>query len=319
LKGSSSQEIIHAVLVRQGFERTKFDVGTPPRYEGTIAVLGKDIRVAFVVPCFDFTLLPKIILLDRSQLLGLSAHIEQDGSICYVAPGSIVLDRYDPAGTILTILTLAARTLESILDGSAAQDVPAEFPQHWGKVRIAVALPPDADDGLAQVATIFRGLEPHLFILTRGGLGLEAFPPPIAKMSRDNAKPAWLLRVGTHLDMPRGVMPPENLEQLLSWAESVERGLSMRIVGAIDQSAFVRDMPVIFFIASNGCVGAGLHVSNPIAKGFQRHQYRNKYLLKHPQSIDLIRWLGYRIDANFILQRNLGGDPSLAGRRIVLI
>ena len=304
----------------EGLERVSNATGRILRYEGSLSVEERNIAVSITFPCLDFTIFPKIFLVNRQRdLQGVAAHIDEGDSVCYAAPGSLVLDRYDPAGTTLNVLHHFKRTLSAGIRGSTAVDVRAEFPQHWGGTAFLYSLPDNADDGPACFATIFRDGEPQVSILIRDSKELIQFGVSRPERSKNDGDFAWLLRLQGELDLPDGITPPTSLTELLRWAAALESGLEDRLIAAIRHKRFFKKSPSIFFLAPNGCVGVKLRLPALLRTAIQTRHFQNSKIFKNAGMTIVNRWAGSRMDQGFVVRRNLGNSPSLAGRRIVLV
>ncbi|MDP3365626.1 MAG: E2/UBC family protein [Pseudomonas sp.] len=65
------------------------------------------------------------------RLPRLVPHLGPDGFLCYVAPGTEVVDIYDPVTQTRTSLLQAAHVLEQILAGKMVEDLQEEFFVFW--------------------------------------------------------------------------------------------------------------------------------------------------------------------------------------------
>jgi len=310
---------IHEVLTAEGFDRTS-QASEKLTYRGTILAAKHQILVMVVFPCLKFTTFPKLYVLNAaSELPGVAAHLDNEDSLCFAAPGSIVLDEYDPAGVVLLVLQQAIATLETCIAGEASSDVRAEFAQHWGDNRCLTAIPPDAPDGLAWLVVVSRGRMPQLTVLTRNDEGLNIFSTVPRRLRDRVQEPAYIIRLNCELDLPDGRRPPKTLASLVSWAHALQPGLPKRLLTAIQNRIFYKKNPTVFFLASNGCVGVELILPPLIKLATQRIGFQNKCLLEHSTAIQVRRWAASRFDSDFMLARNLGDAPSLRGRKIVLV
>ncbi len=311
-----ARDNIHEALATLGFERAPSRAGGPPRYLGHLTVAEREVAVELSIPCLDFTVFPKVRLLERTRdIPGVAAHIEEDGSICFAAPGSIILDRYDPAGSVMLALQQATRTLADGIAGRSAPDVPAEFTRYWGGSPFLTSLGLDVADGPAEVVTMTHSGR-LVSVLTRGSSGLEHFP---GLSRRIQGRPAYLLGIPGALDLPRGRPPPDTMSQLIVWAAGNGGRLAERLVDVFRHRVFRRTPPVVFLAAPNGMVGIELESPAALARAAQRPGWLVEQLFRRSGEIRVKRWYGERIDAAFLVGRNLAGKASLAGRRVVLV
>lgn len=311
-----ASKAIYDALTAKGFDRDRSVPGLL-RYVGVLAIRGRKVAVAAEFPCLDFGILPRVVLLDRDgDLPGEVAHIEDGNRLCYAAPGSVVLDRYQPGGAALTVLDLAERTLTAILAGEAQADVQREFPQHWRGSKLHVALPMTAVAGKAMLFTVARGKWEPLTMLARDLRPLAPFPEVERQAARAGCRPAYILRAKV-LDLPCGTKPPETFSDLLDWAAACERGLEHRLMLAVQ--GFYGHIPSVFIMAQNGCIGVDLRLPSILAKSIQRASGYARVVDTWRARIPVRRWSGTPMDPDFMLNRNLAGQPSLAGRNVVLV
>ncbi len=68
-------------------------------------------------------------------------HLGSEGEICFFARGAVVLDRYDPGGTVLLCLNRAETVLRNALRGRLDDDFADEFRAHWWQTWMLSDLP----------------------------------------------------------------------------------------------------------------------------------------------------------------------------------
>lgn len=61
-----------------------------------------------------------------------------DRSVCYYSKGSVILDRYNPGGTMLQCLEQAEIVLRNAIRGRSDRDFVDEFQAYWSNVFIYV-------------------------------------------------------------------------------------------------------------------------------------------------------------------------------------
>ena len=308
-------EIIEA-LSQEAFAWRRGSI--PPVFEGSMAIGERSLRLEVTFRRLDFTLLPRVRLLDRPAVLpGHRAHIESDDAICYSSPGTLVLDMYQPGRHALTVLRLVRRTLVDILSGEAEADLAMEFPQHWRDgYTVHVALLPGVPAGHASVVRLqCLGAVPALVLSRKApdddGLDLGAFGAVSGAGS-----PAFLAVTENALILGQGEALPANLADFLGWAGRVDAALPERLMNGL-LAAGGRAMLLVR--GSNGCVGA---VPSPPESwrptkqdpGMMARMFRGR-----PERVPVVRVRGSPADAGHVMARNLAGAPSLAGRRVALV
>jgi molybdopterin/thiamine biosynthesis adenylyltransferase len=290
----------------------------PPAFEGNVTILGRTLRLGITFPRLDFTILPRVRLLNRAaELPGHRAHVEDDDAVCYSSPGTLVLDMYEPGRHALTVLGLVKRTITQILSGEAEQDLAIEFPQHWrGALPLHVALPPDAPAGSAKFVKLERLGSVDALVLARAGaedgtLDLGAFG-----IFSGKGLSAYLATTDAQLRLQPGEAMPANLAEFLAWAERVDPTLPETLKRAL---VVAGGAAMLLVRGPNGCVGVLPLAPETWAPTRRDPNLMARMLRAHPERVGVIRLRGNPADTPHVMGRNLVGAPTLAGRRIVLV
>lgn len=276
------------------------------------------LRLEVTFPRLDFTLLPRVRLLDRETMLpGHRAHIESDDAICYSSPGTLVLDMYQPGQHALTVLRLARRTLGDILSGEAEADLAIEFPQHWRDASIVhVALPPDAPAGSAFVARLrCLGATPAL-VLSRQVPGNDDLDLGAFGTFSGAVSPAFLAVTDKALGLRQGEALPGNLAEFLEWVGRTDPALA----GSLRDGLLSAGGRAFLFVrGANGCVGAAPCPPDSWRPTKQDLGIMARIIRARPERVPVLRLRGNPADTGHVMARNLVGGPSLAGRWIALV
>jgi hypothetical protein len=83
---------------------------------------------------WEFVAYPRLTMLTRPAFLPRRmSNIDSTGGLCYLASGSVVLDRFDPAGSIALCLQAAEELLNSFTEDPARKKraVQDEFLAYW--------------------------------------------------------------------------------------------------------------------------------------------------------------------------------------------
>ena len=121
------------VLRSHGFAAVRGPRGAKT-FEGVLKAKGGDIEVSISVADWNFLTYPQIRVLNPpADLPPLLPHVDSDNCLCYFSPGSVVLDRYDPAGAVLQCLAQATSVLGDIRTKPEYRlgDIQDEFLNHW--------------------------------------------------------------------------------------------------------------------------------------------------------------------------------------------
>lgn len=104
------------------------------RFVGDLTCNAGEVSIELSVSDWDFVDYPKIRILGQPDFLPKRmAHHVTDGSFCYMAKGEVILDRYNPAGSILRCLNQATGLLNDLIANPARNlsDFQAEFQAYW--------------------------------------------------------------------------------------------------------------------------------------------------------------------------------------------
>lgn len=121
------------LLRAQGFTPTGFYAGQR-HFEGSLPCTKGGVSVRLSIDDWNFLSYPKIKILKHPTFLPeLMPHVDVAGELCYFSPGSVVLDRYDPATAILQCLNQATALLDRIASDPnyISDDIQDEFQAHW--------------------------------------------------------------------------------------------------------------------------------------------------------------------------------------------
>lgn len=320
------QEALHAIetaLKQEGFKKD-WSQGPHPVYAGRLERHGLEAEVSVEVVDLDFVDLPVIKLLSRGKAAGRrTPHlIGPDGMVCYVAKNAMVLDRYNPGGTVLQCLKMAEKVLGDGLRGRSDSDYVDEFGQYWAdKPAILVDIPSDfRGDGEIFYVALSRTTESETLVLApKNGLApsLKALHAACRRTTVDST-PCRIVRVDCDLGRDGGGALPRNLQELSAFLEKI--GVTTELKLALHMGVGLKRW--IAICARNATCIAQIQ----IPRVYDRPEFMKsrkaalpQLLLDRANNVPVERYLGSPIDEGFLYQRNLGGVRSLAGKNIVLI
>lgn len=314
---------IEAALKQEGFKKD-WSQGPHPVYVGRLERHGLEAEVSVEVVDLDFVDLPVIKLLSRGKAAGRrTPHLTgPDSMVCYVAKNAMVLDRYNPGGTVLQCLKMAEKVLGDGLRGRSDSDYVDEFGQYWAdKPAILVDLPGDfRGDGEIFHVGLSRTQE-TLVLAPRNGLASSLKARHEAcrgTKATINSTPCRIARVDHDLGGDGGGALPRNLQDLCAFLEKI--GMATELKLALHTGDGLSRW--IAICARNATCIAQIQ----IPKIYDRPEFMKSRKAAFPQllldragEVPVDRYLGSPIDESFLYQRNLGGMRSLAGKNIVLI
>jgi molybdopterin/thiamine biosynthesis adenylyltransferase len=282
----------------------------PSTYRGSIYAHGNQAAVEIDIPDLTFVEMPKVRLIDRANLpVKALAHINFDDTICYVGEGGLPLDLYDPGGSVLRVLREAEIALERSFGGQAANEYEGEMASYWnGQFHVYVALPTSAANEIYRAELLNIGAD-HNRLLVIVPTGRWKHLPTRSR------KPVSILSFASNLRYG-AAFKSENLAGIVDWL-----GSQPPVREAVIASAAASEP--IFVISPNALIGWGAVLPATLKMlqnvGRVRKQFLEKQIAKSLDSIGLERMTGIRSDLQNIVQRNLLGQPSLAGKKISLI
>ncbi len=219
---------IHDALRRRGFERD-FDADGGPVYSGRLDRTNLNLPVTIEVRDLDFVTYPVVRLLPG----GLPAsrqlpHVLGPGrSLCYYETGSVILDRYDPAGSVVQCLERAERVLREAVRGRLDVDFADEFGAYWGRRFVYVDLPAGFR-GDARLLSARLGPDGREALIVAAG---STWLDPSSRRQSDDDEPALVIDVARPLTLePEGPWPPTTLSALNDWL----RWFDPTLVGKIE-------------------------------------------------------------------------------------
>lgn len=283
-------------------------------YSGSIRVHGTPVPVEIVIDDLTFVQLPTVRLLGKDGLPDELAHLIGLDAICFADEGGLPLDLYDPGGAVLRVLLEAAKALEKSFAGGAAQEFERELAAYWRGNVLDCAIDRPATPNILPAEVIPRAPgEPR---------GLVIVPPG-----------AWPRRAAS-ADRQKAV--------LLNFPENLRHAPEFRARTVADVLAYIDVQPIkppgwrqvvveaaanddyCFLAAPNAIIGwlprlpKRLQVLQGRTHGFRPGAVR-RLIERQMNTIELDRLTARDISLPTCVARNLGGAPSLAGKKIVQI
>ena len=239
-------------------------------------------------------------------------HLSADGYLCYLALDSVIFDFFDPIRQTLSCLDRAEEVLEAILAGEMTEDLAEEFHATWGE---AVYLM-DVNEGRHGVSDAFSFGSKMVGVVTDDKVRTQAKLEAIG----GGIPPAFLsaVRVRTKsrpMPMQRD-WPPKTVGAFLQWQSGLDPACRKKVEEKL-LFLYQRKTARTLVIIESPAVQYGFDVEFSVApspRPGRRTRLREAlYRLPiRPVSV-------YRIDDQYIAERNLPGCRSLAGLRIALV
>lgn len=284
--------------------------------------------VRFEIEDWDFLRYPRITLLKRpAGTPKLLEHVDALGGLCYLAPGSVVLDRFEPDVAVHQCLLVAIDVLNRMAQGRTRdRDIADEFVAYWTAGQTPVAYPvlvdelePDAESAmyflLDQPGQDRRALIARdIFAAQRIATGIEA--EKVVK----GAFTCFLFKSDKLPGVPADGLPA-TIKQFFAWVKHWDGELATAIQHQLgsDKTYLSRQGCVIAIATPAGRFGVMFLLNRMHRMGYEKtpKRYRN-YLHNAGGDVAILRLQMDDIGPTYIHSRNLE-YPSLAGKRLTLI
>ncbi|MFP8780196.1 ThiF family adenylyltransferase [Hydrogenophaga sp. RWCD_12] len=299
-----------AALHQRGFSYLKRDELGWMRFVGELRLKAKNYPCELAVsPALDD--FPRVWLTPvppgRPEL---QPHLSASGYLCYLALGSVIFDFFNPIRQTMACLDSAEHVLEDILAGKMVEDLAEEFHITWGSnwclldvdARLPRRLDAYAFGGKISVATDNE---------TRTHAKLEAIGLSLPKTKL----PAFRVRTNARPMPLQGSWPPKTVQAFLKWQKTLDPGCSKKIEQRLMDLFRAKATRVLVLIDSPQ-VQYGIEVDlKRDSAGPGKKPSRREILYR--LSVHCISV--YRIDDQYLAERNIPGSKTLAGLKIGLV
>lgn len=309
---------MHDALLERGFRRVPS--GSVDIYEGRLLITSGEVPVTVLVPDLDFVTMPLVHISESWQGPDRRLpHLGPSRLICYYALGSVVLDRYDPGGTIVRCIEQATRVLEDAVEGRSDADFGAEFDAHWSARWMLCDLPA----GYSGPATIIYprlsvASEPTPVLVAGSSWARDRDPPRRADGPEETA---LVVSIGTPLTLdPERKWPPADYDELVDWLRWADPVLTSRLEEAL--SSGTGHQATLAIRATNGTFACRITVPPPMRTVeflVNRRSTLARNLARPVGQVSLERITADSADLGYIYGRNLGSRGGLAGRSVAVV
>ncbi len=316
------------MLTSRGFSTTKYVPGGGRIFEGSFQCEKGVIHVQLHITDWDFTSYPRITLISKPAFFPkITAHVDAFNELCYFSPGSVVLNRYDPATAIEQCLDQAEAVLEKLVTDQeyCSDDLQDEFLSHWlyGQQPLpwpVVLCSSSSENGYADYYLVGEASERKAVIATKYAdvkilattLGAK---PPTASSCK-----CWLFHTKLRPAVPDGTMP-STIKEVFSWLKKWDPVLYNNIQRVLEREKDYLDAAFATFAIDTpiGWLGFGFDLDRMVRMGYRNAPNRFKQYLHGKGSGKPI----FRVDImdirpDFIHSRNLLFE-DLKNKRIVLV
>lgn len=323
MRGASHIEVSQE-LVKHGFRPLNYRKGVL-RMRGALTCAFGDVSIEIAIADWDFVDYPSIRLLERPERLkGVQPHIFARGSLCYLAPGVLVLDRHDPVQAVLQCLALAANVLNDLALNMdyRREEFTREFLAEWAlgqspspRTILKAGVAEDAQEvswGILNDRQIIVGSDPNELRKIADAMGV-----PLRQTEKQKS---WVFRTKKWPVLSETF--PANAREALKWMDTWDHKLFEAIVQRLkddrnylhwDSVRWLIQGPFGWFAMD---VGLGDEAFRRRYKRDRRAFVQRIYRLA--EHLPLTRVLVFDWSGEFIHSRNLS-HPDLSGRRVTLI
>lgn len=309
------------------------------RFLGTLKSIAGLVPVELAVADWDFLVYPKIRITEKPSFLpARMAHGIVGGNFCYLAEGSVVLDRYNPAGAVAFCLQQATSLIDQLISNPAQSeaDIQIEFQSYWTGSSAGTVLPMGLSElsSDANEAQVYR-LSPkapfgdivttNKAAVDRMALSWGATAQPL------EARCCWLFRT-TAAPVASSALP-WTVKETLTWLKTWDISLYAAIQKRIESDKSILDSSRIYILIDSpvGWIGFGFtvnrrYITKATTKGTAGSRrlagkaYR-QYLHGFGGSDKIVRLYTTDLSSDFVHTRNLAGSlkKGLAGLKIALL
>lgn len=313
-------------LTARGFRSTGNRRGVRS-FDGTLNCRGHDVRVELSISDWDFVTYPDIKVVDGwIDPTLLVPHVNRNGYLCYYQNGSVVLDRYQPAGAIVQCLEQARQVLERIkFDSTYRQsDIQDEFLVHWVAGQSSAVweallgtVDPKSKTSAYWVVDV-NGTPRNLIAdsaeeVSALAAAFSASPP------KQSTCPCWLMESALLPSVPARM--PATVKELFDWLKEWDKKVYNGVQRVLEKEPRYLEFKHASFAVKTlvGWLGFGFALDPRLSPGAKRKPLLYKqYLHKAGGKTPIRRLWITELGPQFVHGRNLAFE-SLAGKRVTVV
>ncbi|MFA0997152.1 MULTISPECIES: ThiF family adenylyltransferase [Pseudomonas syringae group] len=241
-------------------------------------------------------------------------HLSPDGYLCYAAPGTEVIDIYDPVGQTRTSLLQATDVLEQILAGKMKEDLQEEFFVYWnGRYCFH-----DIERRSSGPLEVLQLSDNRFYVLTDD---VERSRLKFARAGRTIMGFHTRVEMITSSAAPRPLQknwPPKTVGHILDWQAEMGDACRRKIRDKII-AAYRDDQPNVLIVIESQKTGYsyGFLVSDLQARRPQDQRSTDQSLPIFGCPVELLSMV--RLDDKYLSERNIPGQKTFSGKRIGMI
>ncbi|BAQ46049.1 dinucleotide-utilizing enzymes [Methylobacterium aquaticum] len=319
--GAAARAAVHDALRQRGFTPAAPEAGAS-LYAGILDPDALGIPITIAVEDLDFVAYPCIRIEPGFVMPARTLpHVAGlDRSLCYYAKGSVILDRYDPGGTVLQCIAQAETVLRDAVAGRSNDDLADEFHAYWGSSYVYVDLPRDHIGPARLCLTALDRGDKTPLVATTGRSWFMARGERTRRQA-DAGEPLMVIAVDRPLTFAATeAWPPKALPDLDRWLARAAPDLAGVVQRTLRMGTGTS--AAVLIRAPNGMYCYRIKVPPHLRRPeFLRNRRTRlpEIMKRQPTATPVERFVGHRADTDYLFGRNLGGMLNLAGKRILLV
>lgn len=296
-------------------------------FTGLLQCAKGPVPIQLTIRDWNFLEYPRISLDEPPDFLPpLLPHVDVYGGLCYFAPGSVTLDRYDPAAALAQCLDQATNVLNRIATDATYRhdDIQNEFTAHWelGQTRLPWKVFLGNIDAKATYAYYFKLRDPakaqtRVLVSSQPAEALRLATAWGWTMT-PSADRCWLLATDTPPLVPE--VMPATVKALFQWLRRWDPKLASALQKVLGEPDYLKQTFIAIAISTPvGWVGLGFDLNQMKRLGYQRSPklFRN-FLHNAGGEQPLFRMMLRQIGSDFVHSRNLT-YRDLGGKRVTVV
>jgi len=291
-------------------------------FGGHILCNGDPVPVEIEISDVDFVVPPVIRVLKRPKVLaGFQPHFGANDELCYINSKLVYLDRYNPVGNVYECLDKASQVLSDLASKGYVDDTHEEFLVYWHGDSLKIDSPLEYD-GVLSVAVIS----------TSTGKKFILASTDVTKKASEFKGIGWdcdtVVTDGCQIlsskNMPAvsgDVWPLETLGHVLEWVKSYDEGLYKKIYRLLASNWILKHSTPLFILRTlGGDIGFRFKIDARHIDQLKRKPANlRKYIVGKGSSVRVDRYIGQRIDQDYVHSRNLLDKKNFKNKKILIV
>ena len=258
--------------------------------------------------------LPRVRLLEMpSSLPKAVPHLGADGSLCYLAKGTVVLDIYDPVGQSLACLHRAEIVFGQILKGEMVEDLAEEFFAYWDGWLCFVDM--QSEDLGQQNCIVAQANGNPLWFITDNEERTTRKLHSLDYKVTDRTVLTYRIKTKAQPRPLTSHWPPVTVADILAWQSTLDSRCRRKIIQRIKEGQAKKAKGALILIESPLMTyGFAVIFDRQVGQKTRLADRKDFSFELKVMPVSVIR-----IDDRYLAQRNIPKPKTLAGKRIALV